>query len=340
MVRVAVPERGGTGYGSGALIARDSKHAWLLTNWHVVRGATGMPTVTYSNGQRFAANIIKVSVTEDLALLATLRPNVEPLKVASHAAQQNETATLHGYGPLGSYRAIDARVRGYKTLRQPDHPGTWMAISAESRPGDSGGPVVNGRNELIGVLWGSNYGETLAAHTTQIRRFVWPDRCQPLRPRQPTRPIVQPLRPVAPQRDPRIDVLVARLDALQKQVASINCEPGPAGKDGRDGKDGAPGKDGLAGKDGTNGDPATTPVSSHHYVVVADPKAGGWPRLSGEISHAREAFHAIRVSGLPSFPVGVIPQLVEYRAGDPVRVIKGSREVSAALARIAKGEQP
>src|SRR5438552_2253482 len=47
VVRVIASERDGTSMGSGSLVAVDAIHGLVVTNWHVVRDATGPITVVF-----------------------------------------------------------------------------------------------------------------------------------------------------------------------------------------------------------------------------------------------------------------------------------------------------
>lgn len=140
-----------------------------------------------------------------------------------------------------------------------------------------------------------------------------------------------------------------RLDALEQRKP----EPGPAGPAGPVGPAGPAGKDGANGSDGSVDEaaiaervaaivlaqqPPTSGVS--HYVLVADEASSYWPRLSAEYRRAREVYSQIRLSGVPNVPVGALPQLVAYRDGKPLGAFRGARDVSDALARIARNEPP
>ncbi len=50
VVRVVVPEVDGTAYGSGTLIDVRDDYGLVLTNWHVVRAATGAIEVSFPSG--------------------------------------------------------------------------------------------------------------------------------------------------------------------------------------------------------------------------------------------------------------------------------------------------
>src|SRR5438128_2546563 len=70
VVRVIVPERGSTSYGSGTLVDVHGEYGLVVTNWHVVCDGAGPPTVVFPDGFRSAAQVVKVDRDWDLAALA------------------------------------------------------------------------------------------------------------------------------------------------------------------------------------------------------------------------------------------------------------------------------
>jgi len=61
-------------------------HGLVVTNWHVVRDATGLVDVVFPDGFHSHATPLKVDQDWDLAALVVWKPNVEPVKIAPPAA--------------------------------------------------------------------------------------------------------------------------------------------------------------------------------------------------------------------------------------------------------------
>ena len=59
VVRVYAPERNGASLGSGALVAVSQDHGLVMTNWHVVRDATGPIVVAFPDGFRSGAHAVE-----------------------------------------------------------------------------------------------------------------------------------------------------------------------------------------------------------------------------------------------------------------------------------------
>ena len=168
--RITVPERDGVSYGSGTLIDARDKFGLVVTNWHVVRDATGPITVEFSDGHKSPAEVIRTDANWDLAALSILRPKAEPLTITPHAPQIGEWLSIAGYGG-GQYRAATGFVRAYNSP-SIDLPQEFIELSAEARHGDSGGPILNERGEVCGVLFGSAPGYTCGAYGGRVRQFL------------------------------------------------------------------------------------------------------------------------------------------------------------------------
>ena len=161
MVRVAVPERDGASYGSGSLVAVNESSGLVLTNWHVVRDAAGPIVVYFPDGFHSGAYLLRTDRDWDLAALAIRRPNVQPIPIANEAPRPGDPLTIAGYGS-GSYRAVTGRVTQYVSPGD-NQPFEMIELAAPARNGDSGGPILNSRGELAGVLFGSAFGALPAA---------------------------------------------------------------------------------------------------------------------------------------------------------------------------------
>ena len=170
MVRVAVPERGGAAYGSGALVAVNETTGLVITNWHVVCDAAGPIAVYFPGGFRSPATVLRMDRDWDLAALAIWRPNVQPIAVSNVAPRPGEPLTIAGYGS-GSYRAVTGRCTQYVSPGA-NQPFEMIELSAPARQGDSGGPILNSRGELAGVLFGTAFGRTTGSYCGRLRWFL------------------------------------------------------------------------------------------------------------------------------------------------------------------------
>ena len=150
--------------GSGALVAVDAAHGLVVTNWHVVRDATGPITVVFPDGFRSGARLLKIDHDWDLAALAIQRPSVKPLPLAVDPPRPGEPLSIAGYGPDGTYRAVMGRCVKYHSPGG-NLPYEIVEVDVEARRGDSGGPICNSRGEIAGVLFGAGGNLWMGGYT-------------------------------------------------------------------------------------------------------------------------------------------------------------------------------
>ena len=176
VVRVIAAEQNGASLGTGALVAVDESHGLVVTNWHVVRDATGPITVVFPDGFRSGALLLKTDRDWDLAALAIQRPQAQPLPLATDPPRPGEPLSIAGYGPEGAYRAVGGRCVKYHTPGG-NLPHEIIEVNVEARRGDSGGPIYNSRGEIAGILFGAagnmwSGGYTMGSYCGRVRQFL------------------------------------------------------------------------------------------------------------------------------------------------------------------------
>lgn len=170
VVRIVAPGRGSISYGSGSLVAVNERHGLVITNWHVINEATGQITVEFPDGFESPATVQKVDRDWDLAALAIWRPEVAPIPLARAAPRQGELLTIAGYGS-GRYRAASGVCTQY-VAPGLQFPYEMVELAAAARQGDSGGPILNSRGELAGVLFGEGQGRTAGSYCGRVQWFL------------------------------------------------------------------------------------------------------------------------------------------------------------------------
>lgn len=172
VVRVTVDERTSLSHGTGVLVATQDQYALVVTNWHVVRDVAGAINVIFPSGFISPARIVKVDKDWDLAALGIWNPNVPPIPVSKAPPRVGDALTIAGYGS-GQYRAVTGRCNQYLSPGER-FPYEMIEVSVEARRGDSGGPILNQRGEVAGVLFGASTGTTSGSHSGRVRRFLTP----------------------------------------------------------------------------------------------------------------------------------------------------------------------
>lgn len=170
IVRVIVAEKDGISLGSGTLIDVRGEWGLVISNWHVVRDAAGPVQIQFANGQVAPATVVKTDSDWDLAALSVHKPIAAPIPLSATAPQPGESLMIAGYGS-GSYRVARGRVTQY-LAPGVKFPYEIVELSAGARQGDSGGPILNERGELAGVLFGSAGGLTSGSYVGRVRDFL------------------------------------------------------------------------------------------------------------------------------------------------------------------------
>nr|WP_076345870.1 trypsin-like peptidase domain-containing protein [Alicyclobacillus vulcanalis] len=153
-----------TGIGTGVMFYKDDRHAYIVTNNHVVEGAAKVDIVV-DPGKHHDADVVGTDPYTDLAVLrvpASVFRGIEPVTFAdSSRIEPGEPAIAIGT-PLGldfadtvtsgivSAKSRLMPVQDEATGQTLDYQ-TVIQTDAAINPGNSGGPLLNIRGEVIGI---------------------------------------------------------------------------------------------------------------------------------------------------------------------------------------------
>ncbi len=164
--------KSGSRSGSGTIV--DPK-GLVLTSGHVVRGQSQV-TVTLANKQKYQGNVIAVSSNPDLAVvrLIGVKNNLPFLKVGTTEPIQVGQRVFAIGDPFG--RFAGTLTTGIVSRLEPER--QLIQTDAALNPGNSGGPLLNSKGELIGintVIFSPNNTPTgigFAINATIAREFL------------------------------------------------------------------------------------------------------------------------------------------------------------------------
>lgn len=138
------------GVGSGFIV---DKAGYILTNAHVVTGAAKI-TVKMENGDEFPARVIGIDPETDLAVLKIEAGRELPTAPLGDSAMARVGEWVLAIGsPFGLARTVTA---GIVSQKDRDTPSTtvfqrFIQTDAAINRGNSGGPLVNMKGEVIGI---------------------------------------------------------------------------------------------------------------------------------------------------------------------------------------------
>jgi serine protease Do len=134
------------GVGSGFIISQDG---YVLTNGHVVEGADEV-TVTLTDRREFKAKVLGADRRSDVALLKVEATNLPTLRMGdSNKIRVGEWVIAIG-SPFNLENTVTAGIISAKARDTGEYLPLIQSDVAVN-PGNSGGPLINMRGEVIGI---------------------------------------------------------------------------------------------------------------------------------------------------------------------------------------------
>lgn len=149
-----------TGSGSGFVYKKDNNYGYILTNYHVIEGATSIQ-ITNMNGETLEAKVLGGDEYTDIAVL---RIDEKGVLLVAELGSSNDSFigdTVFTVGsPMGKtyIGSVTKGILSGKDRSVTVNSGTTsqyvmevLQVDAALNPGNSGGPLVNINGEVIGI---------------------------------------------------------------------------------------------------------------------------------------------------------------------------------------------
>jgi uncharacterized protein len=156
-----------TGMGSGFLV---DSNGHIVTNHHVVRACGEVRVPTHAE----TARVIAIDERNDLALLGTgIAADRLPSFRAGESARLGESVIVAGF-PLGQLLAEGLHVTtgSVSSLAGPGNNAALLQITAPVQSGNSGGPVLDQRGQVVGMVVSKLNALRIAAATGDVPQNI------------------------------------------------------------------------------------------------------------------------------------------------------------------------
>ncbi len=147
--RFPAPDLEQRGLGTGVIV---SENGYVLTNYHVVRGADELD-VHLSDGRTFRAKVVGTDEKTDLAVLKIDANGLVPAKLGDSDQLEVGQWVIAIGSPFGLEQTVTAGIisaKGRADIGLAEYE-DFIQTDAAINPGNSGGPLVNMRGEVIGI---------------------------------------------------------------------------------------------------------------------------------------------------------------------------------------------
>lgn len=158
-IDTAIPFERATGTGTGIVLSPDGI---VLTNNHVIRGATDITVTDIGNGQAYPADVLGYDRKSDIAVLQLRGAADLPVAPTADSAsvRVGDPVTAVGFPEGGGLSPAGGAVQalGQSIVATDQSTGSTeqlsdlIAFGANVRPGNSGGPLVDNSGRVVGIV--------------------------------------------------------------------------------------------------------------------------------------------------------------------------------------------
>ena len=165
-----------SGVGSGVIV--DAKQGYVLTNWHVVQGADEVE-IALHDGRRLKTEWVRTDRKTDLAVVRIKSDRLIDVPLGDSDKMEVGDCVMAVGAPEGLPQTVTAGIisaKGRTTGRTGYE--NYLQTDAAINHGNSGGPLVNMRGQVIGIntaivsRTGVNEGIGLAIPSNMVRNVM------------------------------------------------------------------------------------------------------------------------------------------------------------------------
>ena len=192
-INVTSSFQGVAGAGTGVVLSSDGE---VLTNNHVIDGATRITATDIGNGRTYEAKVVGYDPSHDLAVIQLQGASGLTTATLGDSSKLSVGDKVLGLGNAGGAGGAPSRAGGTitgldKTITAGDSFGGkteqltgLIQMNANVQPGDSGGAVVDTQGHVIGLITAANPSSASASAPGRGRSR---SRFRSTRPRRPPR---------------------------------------------------------------------------------------------------------------------------------------------------------
>lgn len=153
------------GHGSGFILEGAEQEWWGVTAQHVI-GEAESAVVEMPSGEVGTVEIVRANWGRDIAFVQIIfgqEEKLEPLELHAFLPRIDSPVFCIGH-PEDGEKLSAGEVSGWPIIESTQH----LEITAATGHGSSGGPVLNDKGHVIGIVTGKPDGKTLAVATLEI----------------------------------------------------------------------------------------------------------------------------------------------------------------------------
>jgi S1-C subfamily serine protease len=170
-IRTNLAYQGAAAAGTGIVI---DSNGLVLTNNHVIRGATAIRVTDIGNGKTYKGTVIGYDVANDVALVQLTGASGLQTATIGGSAKVGDSVTAFGNAggvggtpssASGTVTGVDRSITASDDGSNPERLTGLIETNANIQPGDSGGPLVDANGAVIGMDTAASLGYTFTGQS-------------------------------------------------------------------------------------------------------------------------------------------------------------------------------